>query len=317
MVVLNNEQFFFASESRKKPTREQIINVHANFCNLRDADDIPIFECMIASLLVNGNEGKARDWFTRLEQAGSTHITINLSGDYNENLGWISRYPITGIDFTNRLSDFSSILDRIEQEGFIPFIKLAFDGQSYDPNGLTYGWQWGMDNIDRIANGLSKHIELALFSTGYDGCYAVWSPDQLIQMLRKMRSVLGNKACIDTETNGPGFVSYCHLGNGAADWHNNQLDIVDHFSLEMAPIYPNIQMDAIAEAATRLLGPAAKNCPQTPYYLEGLDKTIAIDFFETVAYQAIRKQVSPDNARSFADAGAYYGFSVFGNGLPH
>lgn len=303
--------------SFKKPSRSQIINVKANLCNLRDSDDIPIFDIFIASLIRDGNYAKANEWINILK-ANGTHINIAISGDYDEYLGWATRYPISGFDFTNDIPAFSSILDYVIQRGLIPIIKLATDGLQYDPAGKTYGWQWGMDNLPIILPKLDKYIPLGMFSTGFDGCFPTWSPEQTIQMLRMLRNVLGPTACIDTEFSGPASESMCyiHLGQGAANWVPDQLGILDNFSLEVLSYPPSD--GGIAQTATRLLGPRALNCPQTPWYLEQMSaiKDINMCFYENGAYQAIRKIITPAQSNSLQDSAKYYGYKSFGNGQP-
>ena len=293
------------------PERSQIINVRANFCNLRDSDDIPIFEPFISQLIL-GNGVKADEWANKLKAAGSTHLCLNLSGDYGEHLGWTVRYPVPGADYTNRISDFSDILDWVIQRGFIPIVKLACDGQGYDPIGMTYGWQWGMNNVPSIISHLSKYIPYCLWSTGWDGCFPNWSPTQTVSFLRMLKAIDPN-INISTEFSGPGSVGYCHLGNGAADWNNNQLDLLDAFEIEVNA-YPADE-EGVRETATRLLGPNAQNTPQMPYYLNG-KKEVGIIYFETCAYQEIRKQIVPSDAIVAANIGKKYGFTNFGNGIP-
>lgn len=301
--------------SFSKPSRDSIINVKANLCNLRDADDIPIFEPFISSLIVNGNKSKYNDWLIRAKQSGATHFHAFISGAYPEDLGWTNLYPIPSIDLMNRLSDFNIVLNTIKSYGLIPIIKLAFDGQVYDPFGQTYGWLYGIQNLQRIADSLHENISDCLWSTGFDGCFPNWNPIQIIQMLSLMRSLLGDNCQIDTEFGGPGSVGYCHLGNGADDWTKDKLGMLDHFSIEVMTYPPN--EEGVNETATRLLGPACKIGPTIPYYLEGLEKKIAIDFYETCAYQAIRKQIIPSDAVTVANFGKSYGFTCFGNGLPN
>jgi hypothetical protein len=296
--------------SFNKPSRERIINVKANLCNLYDAYDHPIFEPMINWLVLN-DQIAADDWLTRAIAAKSTHYNLAISCNYRNN-------PVPGMDLTQDLGTFSVIIDYIKSKGLIPIVKLAFDGQGFDPNGLTYGWQWGMDNIERIANGLSKHINSVLWSTGFDGCFPDWTPGQTIAMLRKMRAVLGNSAQIDTEFAGPASMSwgYIHMGNGAADWAPDKLGILDHFSLEAQQFPIDVTVGA-QEIATRLLGPNCLIGPQTPYYLANVDKHIAIDVYETVATWFYNGAVaSPQDAINAAQGMAKFGFKVFGNGIP-
>lgn len=293
--------------SFNKPSRDRIINVKANLCNLHDADGIPIFEPMINSLILD-NPIKAQDWVNKAKQAGSTHYNMVLTGRY-------PGYPVEGTDFTNDFGKMSFCLDWIRSKSLIPILKLGFDGQKFSDDGWTYGWKWGIDNIKRIASGLSKYNELILWSTGFDGCFPDWTPDQTIDMLRKMRSELGNKACIDTEFAGPGTWGYIHLGNGEPDWRSDKLGILDHFSLE-AESFPPDTGDPLQQIATRLLGPNCLIGPQTPYYLADLDKTIAIDVYETVAYWFVHGQASSQDAIDVANKCSKYGFKCFGNGVP-
>jgi hypothetical protein len=296
--------------SFKKPSRDRIINVKANLCNLYDADNNPIFEPMINWLVLN-NPPKAFDWVKRAKDAGSTHYNLAIACNYRNN-------PVPGTDFTQDLATFSKIIDWIKAQGLVPIVKLAMDGQRFDPNGLTYGWQWGMDNIERIADGLSKHNDSVLWSTGFDGCFPDWNPNQTIQMLRKMRAVLGNSAQIDTEFAGPpGAWGYIHMGNGGADWAPDKLGILDHFSLEAEAFPIQVDGEGSQEIATRLLGPNCLIGPQTPYYLAGLNKYIAIDVYETVATWFYNGRVATSqDAIDAANGMTKWGFKCFGNGVP-
>ncbi len=308
-------------------TRDRIINVQGNFLNLYDSDDIPIWDAYLSTLLVQGNLTKFNEWIQRLRAMGSTHINLPIAYNYNEPLGWAPRYPIDGMDFTNHLGDFVPIVEHIQSLGFIPIIKLAMDGQAFDPNGWTYGWQWGLDNIERIANSLSAFINTALWSTGYDGCFPNWTRAQTILVLQRLRAVLGQTVCIDTEFAGPGSVGYCHMGNGAGDWTPDTLGILDNFSVEVMTYPPD--PTGVQQVAARLLGGQAKNIDPANYlanqppsdsnsYLAQMDKIkkINICLYEDIAFQIIRKQATTINAYNAALACANYGFSSFGNGLP-
>lgn len=298
------------SPSFKKPSHSQIINVKANFCNLRDSDDIPIFEDFIDALVVDGNP-KAEEWASRLRSAGSTHWTIGLSGDYSENLGWAPRYPIRSIDWSNDINGFAKIINWVQQRGFIPIVKLSLDGHLYEPEGNGVGYFWGIDNLPRVLNILDQYTDSVLWSTGYDGCFPDWTPQETIDMLQLLRNILGSTACLDTEFNGPGTVGYCHMGNGPADWVPNKLGLLDCFSIELKTYPPN--PEGLRQTANRMIKGRAG-----PYYLEPMEniKDINVCMFETIAFQAIRKQASPSDAVNVAQFCQNYGFTSFGNGLP-
>jgi hypothetical protein len=303
-----------------KPTRDEIINIKGNFLNLFDAVDMPIWDAFIPTLIEQGKTAELADWYSRLRAAETTHINLPISYNYNENLGWAPRYPLDGMDYTFRLDDYAAIVKQVQGQGFIPTIKLAFDGQFFDTTGWTYGWQWGMDNIERIANSLSEFNDNVLWSTGYDGCFPNWSPTQTTQMLQKMRSVLGDKACIDTQFSGPGSVGYSHMGKSTGDWVPDSLGILDSFSA-MVLWYPT-NLTGVQQIASRLLGPAAKNIEETNkgvWYLQQMSqiKKINISIFETpAAFTCIRKQMDSQTARTIATTCKFYGFESFGNGQP-
>lgn len=298
----------------KYPSRDQVINVKANFCNLFDNDGWPIFEDFIDEVVFN-NPTKADDWAARLKAAGSTHLTLGMSGDYVEDLGWAPRYPVAGSDWTQNLAGFAKILDWVIDKGFIPFIKLPFDGQAYDPIFLTYGWQWGMDNVERISSELSDYLLSCLWSTGFDGCFPDWSADQTIQMLTKMKKFF---PYIDTEFGN----EYIHMGGGPSDWADDKLGLLDNFSIELLPAPESgaqVDVTGIQQAASRLLGPEKKNIStinDASWYLQNTTKKPNICMFETVAYPISRKRCTSQDAIDVARVCAGYGFKSFGNGQP-
>lgn len=301
------------SLSFNKPSRDRILNVKANLCNVLDATGLPIFEPFISSLFLNDVK-RASDWINRLKTKGSTHITVEITGDYNEYLPWFGdRYPIIGLDFTQALGTFRKFLDYILSNDLIPIIKSGCDGQGYSPEGKTYGWSWGMANMPGIYEQLKDYKNLALWSTGYDGCFPDWNPDQLLQFIRMMRQSLGTEACIDTETGGgPGeSISYCHLGNGAADWSEDKLGDLDSFSLELLSFAQSDaeiagQIEGMKEVYARI-GPGGSYLHNT--------KT-QVQMYETLAYWEIRKYADFNQAEVVAQRAKAVGYTTFGNGLP-
>ena len=322
----DTEVLLLSSNTRKKWTKKEICNVQSNFCNLFDSRGVPIFEIFISTLYLT-DRNRAEEWLNILRLAGSTHINLAISYDYNENLGWAPRYPIGGLDFTKNLDIFQEIVDWVASKGFIPIIKCSFDGQSFDPNGLTYGWQWGMDNFERIVNSLNKYKTQALWSTGFDGCFPDWTRDQTIFMIQRMRSIVGAEGCIDTEFGN----EYIHMGEGAADWADDKLGALDHFSVEMVPALANVNdldINGPQQIASRILPSLAKNIEPKNYYnnqppswensylANTTNKDIVIDMYEVGAYFITRKQSTSQDQIELARKIATYGFVNFGNGLP-
>jgi hypothetical protein len=300
--------------SFNKPSRDRILNVKANLCNVMDATGLPIFEPMLSTLFYE-DMNRANDWVVRLKDAGSTHITIEITGDYDEYLPWLgNRYPIVGMDFTNDIDSFRKFLDWIIGTDLIPIVKSGCDGQGYSPGGKTYGWQWGMDNLPTILHQLSDYHTNCLWSTGYDGCFPDWNPDQLLQFIKMMRDILGSQSCIDTEFgSGPGeSISYCHMGNGSADWVDNKLGDLDSFSLELQTFAQSDeeikgQIEGMTEVFVRI-GPNGS-------YLHN-DKT-QVQMYESLAYWEIRKYADFNEAVNVANRAYDVGYRTFGNGLPN
>lgn len=299
--------------SFNKPSRERIISVMANLCNIPDATGLPIFEPFLSTLFLE-DKNRANDWVARLKGAGSTHITTELTGDYDEILPWLgSRYPIIGKDFTNDLPNFMRFLDWLLNNDLIPIVKSGADGQQYNASGKTYGWSWGMQVLPSIYNNLAAYKNLCLWSTSYDGGFPDWSPEQLLAFLQMMRNNLGTEACIDTEFgSGPGeSISYCHLGNGRADWTPDKLGDLDSFSLELQSFAQSEaeienQINGMTQVFQRI-GPGGS-------YLFN-DKT-KVGMYESLAYWEIREYADLAQAKIVAQRAYNIGYRTFGNGLP-
>ena len=302
------------------PTRDKIINVQGNFLNLFDSDDIPIWDIYLATLYVQNNMTKFNEWLNAIRVNGGTHVNLAISYNYDEQLGWINRYPFPGQDFTlNKWDIFREVVREVRSRGFIPIIKLAMDGQDYDPIGWTHGWNWAMSNMDVLSRETYEFNESALFSTGFDGCFPNWSPAQTKMLLQKMRMNFGEKACIDTEFSGPGTTGYIHMGNGAGDWVPDSLGILDSFSAMSMVIPPD--STGIQQISSRLLGPASKNIDPSnagPWYLQQMNaiKKINMCMYETCAFDIIRKKANSVQAKQIAQFCNNFGWTSFGNGTP-
>lgn len=299
------------SLSFNKPSRERILNVKANLCNILDATGLPIFEPFISTLFMQ-DMNRANDWIARLKKAGSTHITVEITGDYDEYLPWYGgRYPIIGLDFTNDIPSFRKFLAWIIAQDLIPIVKSGCDGQNYSSVGKTYGWSWGMQNMPRIYQQLIDFNETVLWSTGYDGCFPDWSEDQLLAFMRMMREC--GLLYIDTEFGaGPGeSISYCHMGHGSDDWTDDKLGDLDSFSCELQtlPTTPDevaTQIEGMSEVFKRI-GPGG-------VYLHN-NKT-QLQMYETTAYWSIRKYADEAMTQTISQRALNVGYKTFGNGLP-
>ena len=313
LLILDNPKHII------QPTRDNIINVQSNFCNLRDDDDIPIFTEFITSLIFHGMISKFEDWMQRLDNVGSTHIDIGLTASYDENLGWINQYPIPDGNWSNDIIVVRDALDAIIEHGKIPHLHLNWD---------DFGLDWGFRNLPNIINQLVDYIPKILWDTGYDGCFPSWNRNQFISALYFLRHLLGPNGQIATEFAGPGGpLPYIDLGQGQGDY-DGPLQELDVLLLE----YGTGQFDnkcGMQQQLTRLFGPRYPK-PLIPgcddhsgvYYLSAPRKRgiLGVCAYEWVwggAFNQIRKLNVPADAVTIANGFKDYGFTSFGNGQPN
>jgi hypothetical protein len=320
------------------PTRDVVVNVRADFGNLRDKKDRPMFTPFILSLMDDCDKGDAdscadvEDWIGRLKAEGDTHIAVGLTQDYAENLGWAPRYPIHGIDLTKRVSTLKTYLQRLIRRGFIPILFMGCDGHASDPGGGyndPVGWSYGLpwcqahlgSIIGELRGGGRDLAPYILWIGGWDGCFPDWSPDQTNQFHTFLRFLVGPAGNIATEFGN----NYIHMGGGGADWYQNGLNEVDVFLMEFpTDIFdPNVRC-GIEQVAARMLGPAKTFTPNPscdsanpPFYL-GAPRSprgpLVVVAWEYAAYRATRKQTDPANARQQGDYLYSLGFRRLGNG---
>jgi hypothetical protein len=313
----SNQKILLLDQTIPSYDRDRICNVQGNFCNILDADEIPIFDAFVDWLYYN-NRTKADDWVSRLTHAGSIHWNLDLSGDYNENLGWAPRYPIPGSDWTNNVDGLSKVIEWLLNKNFVVHLHLAADGHNYDPVGWTYGLPWALNNLPPIVTLLKNRFpKCILWNGGWDGCYPDWTPDETIHWLNFLKNLIGDDEYIAMEMSGPGSWGYNHLGNGPDDWTPYRLGIMDTYLMESSGVPLN--EDGLQQIVARQLGPAKKNIdPKNdgPWYLNNLVKKIYTCAWELSAAQFTRKQISETDSRSAASRCAYYGLTSFGNGFP-
>jgi len=117
--------------------------------------------------------------------AGDTHCILDVSGCYK---ALPESYNQHGADFSNRLGDLVRLAEEAIAEGFLIDLRLGGDGRSKpknpdgsypynDPQGMTYGYEWLMDNFLSIYGAFQHLAEFIVFVPGYDGVFYGWGED--------------------------------------------------------------------------------------------------------------------------------------------
>lgn len=177
------------------PTREQVCGVRCSFQGV--AVDLPGFGTVrnpggFAYSLDRAGRDACRAVSRQLRD---THVLRNLSYAYSEQ---DFTYPIPAGDFTNRLDEFHDLLVEDIREGFTPLVCLSGDGQRYNPDGGTYGFQWLLDNMPRLAAALDDLRHHLIVFWGFELITnGGWTPANFEEATLKWRNLWpdGHIAC--------------------------------------------------------------------------------------------------------------------------
>lgn len=172
--------------------------------------------------------------------AGDTHISISISEAYLEPGTLLPDALLPGYDFSYALDAFRALLVETIAGGLLIDLPLAGDGLSVtpdpqqgqynDPVGRTYGYQWLMQNLERIVlslkgDGTPATPDLTpyiIFRPGWDGVFYGWSvsgddpdpqPWRVNAFGQLFRSLLPNGYLAIEHTTGT-----IPVGNGPADY---------------------------------------------------------------------------------------------------
>jgi hypothetical protein len=207
--------------------------------------------------------------------------------------------PVPGRDLSTDLPELTRRIARMRRNGLTSVgVFLAGDGRSQpknpdgtypynDPVGHTYGYEWLMDNLERILLACRDSADgdlttFIIFSPTYDGGFMDgWGdapgqpdhqPQRVIDFGLKFRSILpvGYLAMEHTPGNIP-------IGNGEADWlTGGPLDAYDLLLSEYRdPITPGPPGDQVWQVVartvphyTRPANQPAGDDPRPPNYLQ-------------------------------------------------
>lgn len=207
-----------------KPTRDELIHISCPLQGLlipTDYGNIPWFEPAIGWI----NASNRQSVYAAKRARGDTHVAVTISGSYKE--PGQPYFNIPGVDYSNQLDILTALLSEIIcagthlSSGFKILLTLAGDGMSNpsggynDPVGMTYGFQWLMNNIERIRTGLDLVSPWIVWDPGYDGIVPAWQPWNCVdQWLLKFRSI-DSEAVLALE-NGAGYWAW----SGESDDYN-------------------------------------------------------------------------------------------------
>lgn len=182
----------------KPPTRDQVIAVDTSFQGLMVPSPVGIIPAFGPFCWSRDMDEAGRNAWRAVERAaGDTHFLRCLSAEYQNDNGY--SYPISGCDFTQ---DLLTLKQRIGEELLSGFtsgtLYLAGDGQTYSPDGGSYGWSWLMENQPRIAAALQDTTIAGFDATEYIAlCHGFelisdggWSPANFEEAVLALRALL-------------------------------------------------------------------------------------------------------------------------------
>ena len=104
-----------ASPRLLRPTRDQVLNIRANFCGMQDAQGRAMFTDFLGGLPRSERE----DWYARQRAAGLTHLVIcTNAGPYH----W---WHAPTYDFRHDPAQFRALLLDVLGHGFVPVVMMT------------------------------------------------------------------------------------------------------------------------------------------------------------------------------------------------
>lgn len=255
------------------------------------------------------NDADIESMIQQTKSKGYTHFRITISWAYPTN-------PIGGCDLTQDLPELKRIMLKAIYARLYPILFLAMDGESVkdaqgnyvynDPVGHTYGYDWGMENLERILGYLKQEIDITpyvLFCPGYDGVFYGWEPSNIkIPAFGALfRSILPNGYLAIEHNTG-----HIPLGNGQSDWDTNGL--MKDYDVLMSEFNPwNLHEDSTWQVLGRCTRPYNRppdqpidDDPNPPFYLSQptLRGKRHYIIFEVNTYTWSRGQISEDECKA-------------------
>lgn len=311
-----------ANPPLKVPTRDQLCAVKMSFQGL--TFDTPSYGKVWwwETLAWWPSKADRAAAYAAKRAAGDTHCILDLSGCYKE--GIPGSYNDVGADWSQNLGGLVALAREAIAEGFYVDLRLAGDGRSKpknpdgsypynDPVGMTYGYEWLMENFPRIAEAFRPLYKYIVFVPGYDGIFYSWEPQQVQAFGRLFRSIFPD-GVLGLEFN----TGHIPLGEGGGDYlPGGRMADYDVIYGEFNPF--NYHEDSTWQVVGRMVSPyrrpwdqPANDDPHAPFYLGTPNPRGPWFFiaFEILTYIWTRGQVDAAGVAAyrkyFADMGCRY-----------
>lgn len=253
------------------PSREEACRVRVGFQGMyattQQFGTFPVFGPETTTL----NDADLDAYVDQMVAGGFTHLEIAVSWQYREA---DYSYPVPGRDLSHDLPELRRRILRMIRRGNGRvkgiLVLCAGDGLSNpertynDPQGWTYGYEWLMENFQRLYNGVIPADEQGpnldawvIWGAGYDGCdaYGWQEPQRCRDWWTKARGIIGPQGRLSHEwSSGHGS-----LGDGVQTYQAEGLH-VDTWLQEWGTIHS----DDTWQIAARELGPAYRRPPDQP-----------------------------------------------------
>lgn len=297
------------------PTRDQVCDVFCGFQGIsiltKQYGWIQAFGPECGAL----NDEDTISYCQQMREFGFTHVEFAISWRYDEP---DFDYPVPGMDLAYNLQEVARRLDLIIRQGMFIKFSMSGDGLSInddpqqgeynDPQGWTYGFQWAMNNLQRVLDGLSDYqghdlTRFCAFVPGYDGVFYGWGKNGEVPDLQPQRVIDFGNHFRQIKPNGNLLIHHSTgkipVGESGKDWTTGgPLDAYDGLMSEYDPF--NLHSDNTWQIVGRCANPyirppdqPAGDDPHPPYIIEPCSRGKRFyNMYELLTYRWVRKQVS-------------------------
>lgn len=302
------------------PTRDQLCAVQMSFQGLTFSTPTygPVWWWETLSWWPSKADRQAA--YAAKRAAGDTHCILDVSGAYKE--GIPGAYNDVGADLSQNLEALVALAYEALSEGFLIDLRLSGDGRSKpknpdgsypynDPVGMTYGYEWLMENFPRIAEAFRPLYKYIVFVPGYDGVFYGWGgdtdgvdrqPDRVMAFGQLFRSIFPDGVLGLEFSTG-----HIPLGEGGGDYlPRGRMQDYDVIYGEFDPF--NYHSDSTWQIVGRMVSPyhrpadqPAGDDPNPPFYLRTPNPRGPWFFnaFEIITYRWVRGLVLPEEIRAY------------------